>query len=165
MSTPTQTQFDDTANGRDSQQSTSSTQTQTPTTSTTAAAEHLEPASTPPTSDAVTSQIASHDFDGPLSQLSQLAAAQEPLASRNPADARREMAGAASAASAASAGQKRTADGHIKAASNSPPTPNGLQAGGHKRTTSAFSSASSTTSKIGEVNNPTAPATALTNAP
>jgi hypothetical protein len=99
-------------------------------------------ASTPPTStsDGFSSQSTSQD--GPssqLSQLSQLAAAQEPLGDSSSARPNISII--------PTAGHKRTADGHVKA-----PSPDRPQLRGHSRNTSAVSSVSSApSSKIGEV--------------
>lgn len=99
-------------------------------------------ASTPPTSasDGFSSQ--STNQDGPssqLSQLSQLAAAQEPLGGRSSVRPNISIV--------PTAGHKRTADGHVK-----PPSPDGPQVRGHSRNTSAVSSVSSApSSKMGEL--------------
>lgn len=101
-----------------------------------------ETASTPPTStsDGISSQNTIPEGQhSQLSQLSHLAAAQEPLGSPS----------RPSLSIAATAGQKRTADGEVKSASSiSPERP---QARGHSRNTSAISNASSATSRIGEL--------------
>ncbi|KAH8602084.1 hypothetical protein B0O99DRAFT_499856 [Bisporella sp. PMI_857] len=98
-------------------------------------------ASTPPTSssDGFSSQSTNQDNQlSQLSQLSQLAAAQEPLISSE-----------TTRPNIATAGQKRTADGHVKAPS--PPSPYGPRHG-HSRNTSAVSNVSSVaSSRIGEL--------------
>jgi hypothetical protein len=98
--------------------------------------------STPPTStsDGFSSQNTSQEgYHSQLSQLSQIAAAQEPLGNSS----------RPTASIASTAGQKRTADGEVKPGSSiSPERP---QARGHSRNTSAVSNASSAASRIGEV--------------
>ncbi|KAM3076176.1 hypothetical protein ACMFMG_006312 [Clarireedia jacksonii] len=99
---------------------------------------------TPPTSEGFSSQSTNQD-GGPLSQLSQLAAAQLPLAS-NACPTRSNID------IILNAGQKRTADGHVKTAnSNSPPSPRGQNVRRHHRNDSTVSNASSVASRIGEV--------------
>ncbi|KAH6676409.1 hypothetical protein B0J14DRAFT_476879 [Halenospora varia] len=97
---------------------------------------------TPPTSASEGFSSQSTNQDGPmsqLSQLSQLAAAQQPLTSTS-----RPTLSIPSAA-----GQKRTADGQVKSGgSGSPESP---QKRGHSRNTSNVSSASVASSRIGEI--------------
>lgn len=104
----------------------------------------VQDASTPPTSISEGFSSQSTNQDAPmsqLSQLSQLAAAQQPLTSIS--------AARPSTTIAPTAGLKRTADGQLKQAhSNSPPSPH---VRGHSRTTSGVSNASATSSRIGEV--------------
>ncbi|TVY15749.1 hypothetical protein LARI1_G006979 [Lachnellula arida] len=104
----------------------------------------VQDASTPPTSISEGFSSQSTNQDAPmsqLSQLSQLAAAQQPLTSIS--------AARPNTAIAPTAGLKRTADGQLKQAhSNSPPTP---YVRGHSRTTSGVSNASATSSRIGEI--------------
>lgn len=104
---------------------------------------------TPPGSDEFSSQSTYQD-GGPLSQLSQLsqlAAAQPPLESKTSTTPPKPNI-------TLNAGQKRTADGHVKSTtptSNSP-SPKGLQpVRGHARNTSTVSNASSVASRFGEV--------------
>ncbi|RDW69263.1 hypothetical protein BP6252_08283 [Coleophoma cylindrospora] len=101
-------------------------------------------ASTPPTSDGFSSQSTIPDTHlSQLSQLSQLAAARQPLAQSTAARLDVDIM---------TAGSKRTADGQVKPTmSKSPTSPNGPYRRGHSRTTSTFSNASSTTSRIGEL--------------
>ena len=99
---------------------------------------------TPPTSASEGFSSQSTNQDGPLSQLSQLsqlAAAQEPLASNT---TRPKLA------ISPTAGQKRTADGQVKPYQSSPPSAQ-VQHRGHSRNVSAVSNISSTSSRIGEV--------------
>jgi len=99
-------------------------------------------ASTPPTSasDEFSSQNTSQDEQhSQLSQLSQLAAAQIPIGS--------PLRPAVSITS--TAGQKRTADGQVKSGPSF--SPNSPRVRGHSRNTSAVSNASSSVSRIGEV--------------
>jgi hypothetical protein len=105
-----------------------------------------ETVSTPPTSEGFSSQSTNQD-GGPLSQLSQLAAAQLPLASNtSPTRSNIDIV--------LNAGYKRTADGHVKTAtSNSPPSPRGQNVRRHNRNNSTVSNASSVASRIGEVSN------------
>lgn len=94
-----------------------------------------ETGSTPPTSTSDGFSLQGTNQVAPvsqLSQLSQLAAAQESL-------------GSPPRPTVATAGQKRTADGRVKATSISP------QARSHSRNISTVSNASSATSRIGEV--------------
>lgn len=101
-----------------------------------------ETVSTPPTStsDGISSQNTNLERQhSQLSQLSHLAAAQEPLGSPS----------RPSISVPSTAGQKRTANGEVKSASSiSPERP---QARGHSRNTSAVSNASSAASRIGEL--------------
>lgn len=102
--------------------------------------------STPQTSsssEALSSQGSNHDASASsqLSQLSQLAASQDPMVSN--AATRPDIA------MPLTAGQKRTADGQVKPPS--PPTTYGSRNHGHSRNTSAVSNVSSTNSRIGEV--------------
>ncbi|CAL3967157.1 unnamed protein product [Diplocarpon coronariae] len=100
----------------------------------------LDTASTPPTStsDGFSSQGTIADGQlSQLSQLSQLAAAQQPMSS-----SMRPILGIAP-----TAGQKRTADGQVKASSISPDSP---KIRGHSRNISAVSTASSV-GRIGEL--------------
>ncbi|PQE32154.1 cyclin-dependent kinase protein [Rutstroemia sp. NJR-2017a WRK4] len=105
-----------------------------------------ETVSTPPTSEGFSSQSTNQD-GGPLSQLSQVAAAQVPLASKtSPTRSNIDIV--------LNAGHKRTADGHVKTAtSNSPPSPRGQNVRRHNRNNSTVSNASSVASRIGEVSN------------
>lgn len=101
-------------------------------------------ASTPPTPspDALSSQ--STNAEGALSQLpqlSQLAAAQQPV---NNASVTRNRQVVSS-----TAGQKRTADGEVKPGSSS--SPELPQIRGHSRNASAISNVSTASTKIGEV--------------
>ncbi|KAH8678841.1 hypothetical protein BGZ60DRAFT_252241 [Tricladium varicosporioides] len=97
---------------------------------------------TPPTSTSEGFSSQGTNQDGPmsqLSQLSQLAAAQQPLTSTS-----RPTLSIPSAA-----GQKRTADGQVKSGgSGSPESP---KKRGHSRNTSNVSSASVASSRIGEI--------------
>jgi hypothetical protein len=101
-------------------------------------------ASTPPTSNSEGFSSQSTNQDGPmsqLSQLSQLAAAQQPLTNTSAVRPNLTIA--------PTAGLKRTADGQVKPAhSGSPVSPH---VRGHSRTTSAVSNASAASSRIGEV--------------
>ena len=100
-------------------------------------------ASTPPTStsDGFSSQSTNADGQlSQLSQLSQLAAAAQPMTNTSASRPNLSLA--------VTAGHKRTADGLFK----SPTSPHGSKARGHSRNTSAVSTASTTSSKIGEVN-------------
>jgi hypothetical protein len=103
--------------------------------------------STPPTSssDGLSSQSASQDAEiSQLSQLSHLAAAQQPMG--HTATSRPDPA------MSSTAGYKRTADGQVKPPS--PPCPHGARSRGHSRNTSTLSNISSSTNgRIGEVNN------------
>lgn len=101
-------------------------------------------ASTPPTSDGFSSQSTILDTRiSQLSQLSQLAAACQPLARGTATRPTVDIP---------TAGSKRTADGQVKAtAFKSPTSPNGPYNRGHSRNPSTFSNASSTTSRITEV--------------
>ncbi|RFU23592.1 hypothetical protein B7463_g12746, partial [Scytalidium lignicola] len=92
--------------------------------------------STSPTSEGFSSQ--STNPDGPLSQLSQLAAAQAPLSTNNP------EGGSISVVTTSTAGQKRTADGQVK----TPISPNGIHFPTHSRNAS---NASSVASRLGEL--------------
>jgi hypothetical protein len=97
---------------------------------------------TPPTSASEGFSSQSTNQDGSmcqLSQLSQLAAAQQPLASGT---TRPKLA------ISPTAGQKRTADGQIKLARSSPPS-----ARSHSRNVSAVSNISNSSNRIGEVRN------------
>jgi len=101
--------------------------------------------STPPTSnsDGFSSQSTNQDGQlSQLSQLSQLAAAQQPIsntfAARDPISIN------------PTAGQKRTADGHVK--DPSPTSPARPRVRGHSRNTSSVSNISTSSSRIGEVN-------------
>jgi Whi5 like len=104
----------------------------------------VQDASTPPTSNSegFSSQSTNQDvLMSQLSQLSQLAASQQPLTNSSAARPNITIA--------PTAGLKRTADGQVKQAhSNSPPSP---QIRGHSRTTSGVSNASVASSRIGEV--------------
>jgi hypothetical protein len=98
---------------------------------------------TPPTSSSEGFSSQSTNQDGALSQLSQLsqlAAAQQPLASTT---TRPKLA------ISPTAGQKRTADGQIKLAQSSPV--NTTKTRGHSRNVSTISNVSNTSSKIREV--------------
>ncbi|KAF7947696.1 hypothetical protein EAE96_008776 [Botrytis aclada] len=104
---------------------------------------------TPPASDELSSQSTNQD-GGPLSQLSQLsqvAAAQQPLESNaNTTPPKISIT--------LNASQKRTADGHVKSrASNSTsPSPKGPSSvRSHTRNTSTVSNASSVASRFGEL--------------
>ncbi|PQE26213.1 cyclin-dependent kinase protein [Rutstroemia sp. NJR-2017a BBW] len=103
-----------------------------------------ETVSTSPTSEGFSSQSTNQD-GGPLSQLSQVAAAQVPLASKtSPTRSNIDII--------LNAGHKRTADGHVKTAtSNSPPSPRGQNVRRHNRNNSTVSNASSVASRIGEL--------------
>lgn len=98
-------------------------------------------AATPPTSDGFSSQGTNQDNPlCQLSQLSQLAAAQRPLESNH---TRPKLA------VSPTAGQKRTADGHVKGTrTDTQLSPNKR---GHSRNVSAVSNVSSTSGRIGEV--------------
>ncbi|TVY34497.1 hypothetical protein LSUB1_G006157 [Lachnellula subtilissima] len=106
----------------------------------------VQDASTPPTSisEGFSSQSTNQDLPmSQLSQLSQLAAAQQPLTSASASRPNTTIA------PTPTAGLKRTADGQLKQAhSNSPPSPH---VRGHSRTTSGISNASASSSRIGEV--------------
>ncbi|KAF4636883.1 hypothetical protein G7Y89_g1213 [Cudoniella acicularis] len=99
---------------------------------------------TPPTSASEGFSSQSTNQDGPmsqLSQLSQLAAAQQPLTNTSAARPTLSIA--------STAGQKRTADGQVKSGvSGSPQSP---RARGHSRNTSTVSNVSAASSRIGEV--------------
>jgi hypothetical protein len=96
---------------------------------------------TPPTSEGFSSQSTNQDGSlSQLSQLSQLAAAQQPLASTT---TRPKLA------ISPTAGQKRTADGQVKITQSSPT--NDPKPRGHSRNVSAISNVSNTSSRIGEV--------------
>ncbi|KAG0646313.1 hypothetical protein D0Z07_8405 [Hyphodiscus hymeniophilus] len=96
---------------------------------------------TPPTSTSDGFSSQSTNPEGQLSQLSQLAAAAEPMA--NPSSR-------PNLTIAPSIGLKRTADGQVKSTILSPTSPHRNSVRGHSRNTSAVSM-SSTGSKIGEV--------------
>lgn len=100
---------------------------------------------TPPAaSDAFSSQSTNQD-EGPLSQLSQLAAAQPPLESNTSTTPPKTNI-------TLNASQKRTADGHVKPKSSNTPSPKGPPpVRGHARDTSTVSNASSVASRFGEV--------------
>ncbi|TVY38378.1 hypothetical protein LOCC1_G006485 [Lachnellula occidentalis] len=104
----------------------------------------VQDASTPPTSisEGFSSQNTNQDAPmSQLSQLSQLAAAQQPMTSTSAVRPNTTIA--------PTAGLKRTADGQLKQAhSNSPPSP---YVRGHSRTTSGVSNASAASSRIGEI--------------
>ncbi|QSZ34426.1 hypothetical protein DSL72_006018 [Monilinia vaccinii-corymbosi] len=104
--------------------------------STTDAQEHVF---TPPASDIFSSQSTDHDEDplSQLSQLSQLAAAQQPLES-NPSTTPPKIH------ITLNASQKRSADGHFKSNSSKSPSPQGPRpVREHVRNTSTVSNASS----------------------
>ena len=104
--------------------------------------------STPPTStsDGFSSQSTNHEGQlSQLSQLSQLAAAAEPMTNTSAARPNLSIA--------PTSGLKRTADGQVKPSLfNSPTSPHRSKVQGHSRNTSAVSTASTASSKIGEVN-------------
>ncbi|TVY23622.1 hypothetical protein LHYA1_G007627 [Lachnellula hyalina] len=106
----------------------------------------VQDASTPPTSisEGFSSQSTNQDLPmSQLSQLSQLAAAQQPLTSASVSRPNNSIA------PTPTAGLKRTADGQLKQAhANSPPSPH---VRGHSRTTSGISNASASSSRIGEI--------------
>lgn len=101
---------------------------------------------TPPASDEFSSQSTDQD-GGPLSQLSQLAAAQLPLESNtNTTPPKINIT--------LNASQKRTADGHVKSkvSNSTSPSPKGPSfVRSHTRNTSTVSNASSVASRFGEV--------------
>ncbi|KAI9641718.1 hypothetical protein NHQ30_009574 [Ciborinia camelliae] len=105
-----------------------------------------EPVFTPPADDEFSSQ--STNQDGPLfslSQLSQLAAAQAPLESNTSTTPPKIKI-------ALNAGQKRTADGHVKSKTSSSLSPKGQPSvRGHARNISTVSNSSSVASKFGEL--------------
>lgn len=101
--------------------------------------------STSPTSEGFSSQ--STNPDGPLSQLSQLAAAQAPLSmsAGEPSGGGGEPL---TVVTGSTAGQKRTADGQVK----TPISPIRHPAGGHSRNASSVSNVSSAaSSRLGDV--------------
>jgi hypothetical protein len=121
------------------------------------AAEGHDAISKPPTSSSDGPSSQGTNQEGQISQLSQLshlAAAQQPMV-ENPASQPDPV-------TTSTAGHKRTADGQVKP--SSPPSPNGPRNRGHSRNTSAVSNIStSTTGRIGEVNNDSRPPNVDTN--